>query len=161
MAQAPTGTILGTVKDASGAVVAGASVTVKNLDTSLSRTANTEADGSYRFSALPVGNYEIDVTHEGFNAAVLTGLTLTVGQEAVMNVTLVVGSTSQSVQVTGEAPQVETTNATLGGLVNEQSVADLPLNGRNWGDLTLLQAGISLATGEESVLDAVSEAISS
>src|ERR1039457_6746417 len=101
LAQAPTGTILGTVKDPSGAVVAGAAVTVKNLDTGFSRTATTGDDGSYRFSALPVGNYEIDVTHEGFNTETLTGLTLTVAQEAVMNVTLRVGSAAQSVQVMG------------------------------------------------------------
>src|ERR1700676_2710465 len=83
LAQLPTATILGTVKDATGAVVPGASVTAKNVDTGSSRTANTESDGSYRFSALPVGNYEVDIEHVGFSKETRKGLTLTVGQEAV------------------------------------------------------------------------------
>ena len=77
LAQLPTGTILGTVKDSSGAAVPGATVTVKNADTGFSRTATTGDDGSYRFSALPVGNYEVDVTQARFNTETLTGLTLT------------------------------------------------------------------------------------
>ncbi len=143
LAQLPTGTILGIVKDSSGAAVPGATVTARNLDTNFSRTSTTEDDGSYRFPALPAGNYEIAVTHDGFNTETVTGLTLTVAQEAVINVTLRVGSATQSVEVTGEAPQIDTTTSTLGGLVNEQSMADLPLNGRNWNDLTLLQTGVA------------------
>ena len=143
LAQLPTGTILGTVKDTSGAVVPSAMVTAKNLDTGLSRTVNTETDGSYRFSALPVGNYEVDVEHAGFNKETRTGLTLTVAQEAVVNVTLNVGTTPQTVQVTAEAPQVDTTSSTLGGLVTEQKIEELPLNGRNFLDLTSLQTGVS------------------
>ena len=142
-AQLPTGTILGTVADSTGASVVGATVTAKDLDNGSFRTAMTGADGTYRFSALPVGKYEVDVSHDGFKSATLTGLTLTVGQEAVMNVTLQVGSATQTVQVTGEAPQVDTTSSSVGGLMSEQSIAELPLNGRNWNDLTLLQPGIA------------------
>ena len=142
-AQLPTATILGTVRDASGAVVPGAAVTAKNVDTGNSRTANTESDGSYRFSALPVGNYEVDIEHAGFSKETRTGLTLTVGQEAVVNVTLNVGTAAQTVTVTEEAPQVNTTDSTLGGLVSEQKLEDLPLNGRNYLDLTSLQSGVS------------------
>ena len=142
-AQLPTATILGTVRDASGAVVPGAMVTAKNVDTGLTRTANTETDGSYRFSALPVGNYEVDVEHAGFSKETHSGLTLTVGQEAVVNVTLSVGTTAQTVEITSEAPQVNTTDSTLGGLVSEQKLEDLPLNGRNYLDLTSLQTGVS------------------
>src|SRR5579864_8736896 len=112
-AQLPTGTILGTVKDSSGAVVPGAMVTAKNLDTGASRTVNTESDGSYRISALPVGNYEVDFEHAGFSTESHTGLTLTVDQNAVVNVTLKVGQTQQTVQVTEEAPQIETTSSSL------------------------------------------------
>jgi len=151
-AQLPTGTILGTVKDATGAVVAGASATVKNLDTGFSRVSTTGDDGSYRFNALPVGNYEVDVTHEGFNAETRTGLTLTVDQQAVVNIVLTVGATAQRVVVTGEAPQVNTTNSSLGGLVTEQKIAELPLNGRNYLDLTSLQAGVSNTGSTESAV---------
>jgi len=142
-AQLPTATILGTVRDASGAVVPGAAVTAKDVDTGNSRTANTESDGSYRFSALPVGNYEVDIEHAVFSKETRTGLTLTVGQEAVVNVTLNVGTAAQTVTVTEEAPQVNTTDSTLGGLVSEQKLEDLPLNGRNYLDLTSLQSGVS------------------
>ncbi len=143
-AQLPTATILGTVRDASGAVVPGASVTAKNVDTSQTRSGKTAADGSYRFNALPVGNYEVRVEHAGFEAAVRGGLTLTVSQEAVVNIALEVGAATQTVSVTGEAPLVDTTTGSLGGTVDEQKVANLPLNGRNYIDLVLLQTGVNL-----------------
>jgi hypothetical protein len=143
LAQLPSGTILGVVKDASGGVVPGATVTARNVDTAQSRSAVTQADGSYRFNALPVGNYEVRVEAKGFQVAVHSGLTLTVSQEVVLNIALQVGAASQSVVVSTEAPLVNTTSGSLGGLVNEQKVADLPLNGRNYIDLALLQPGIN------------------
>jgi Carboxypeptidase regulatory-like domain/TonB dependent receptor-like, beta-barrel len=145
LAQLPSGTILGVVKDASGGVVPGAAVTARSVDTGQSRSAVTEADGSYRFNALPVGNYEVRVEAKGFQVAVHSGLTLTVAQQAVVNFALQVGEASQSVVVTTEAPLVNTTSGALGGLVNEQKVADLPLNGRNYIDLSLLQPGVNVA----------------
>lgn len=138
-----TATILGTVKDASGAAVAGANVTARNTDTSQTRTAVSEADGAYRIPGLLVGNYEVRVEHEGFQAAVHTGLVLTVDLQAVVNMTLQVGSVNQTVSVTGEAPLVDTTTSSLGGLVDSQRMTDLPLNGRNYIDLSLMQLGIS------------------
>ena len=116
LAQLPTATILGTVKDASGAVVPGANVTARNIDTGSTRTVPTEGDGSYRLSAMPIGHYEIRVEHEGFQAEVRSGLELTVGLEAVVNMTLQVGSAAQTVSVTGEAPLINTTSGSLGGL---------------------------------------------
>jgi outer membrane receptor protein involved in Fe transport len=142
-AQLPTGTILGVVKDATGAVVPGTPLTVTNTETALTRTATSSEDGSYRFPALPVGRYEVRAEAPGFRKAVRSGLTLTVGQEAVINFTLEVGAVSETVDVTGEAPLVNVTSSSLGGLVSEDSVADLPLNGRNYVDLTFLQPGIS------------------
>ncbi len=147
-AQLPTATILGVVKDSSGGVVSGATVMVRNVDTDLSRTLTTQEDGSYRVPALPVGNYEVQVTREGFKTATRKGLTLTVGQEAVVDPMLEVGSTGQTVVVTEEAPLVDTTNGSLGGLVTEQKVQDLPLNGRNFVDLTLLQPGVTQLRGQ-------------
>src|ERR1700722_14172758 len=143
VAQLPTATILGQVKDASGAVVAGAKVTARNVDTSQTRTTVTGDDGSYRLDALPVGSYEITAEKTGFKTEVQTGLTLTVAQEAVANFSIQVGEMSQTVAVTAEAPLVSTTTSSLGGLVDDQRIADLPLNGRNYNDLTLLQPGIT------------------
>jgi hypothetical protein len=140
--QLPTATILGVVKDATGGVVVGAAVTVTNTDTSLTRTGSTESDGSYRFPALPVGNYQVQVMKAGFETFLRKGITLVVAQDAPIDVTLQVGSTGQTVVVTEQAPLVNTTSSTLAGLLDEQSVADLPLNGRNLVDLTLLQPGV-------------------
>ena len=96
--------ILGQVKDASGAVVAGAKITARNTDTGQTRTAVSGDDGSYRLDALPVGNYEITAEKTGFKTEVQSGLTLT-SQEAVANFTIQVGEMSQTVAVTAEAPR--------------------------------------------------------
>lgn len=144
--QLPTATILGVVKDASGAVVPGVSLTARNVETGQSRNTVSASDGSYRFPALAVGTYEVRAEQSGFQSEVRSGLTLTVSQEAVVNITLQVGAVAQTVAVTAEAPMVNTTSGSLGGLVNEQRVADLPLNGRNYLGLVLLQPGITTYT---------------
>jgi hypothetical protein len=138
-----TATILGTVKDASGAAVAGTNITARNTGTQQSRAATTDSDGSYRIPGLFVGSYEVRAEHEGFQAAVRTGLVLTVDLQAVVNITLQIGSVSQTVEVTGEAPLVDTTTSSLGGLVDSQKISELPLNGRNYIDLSLAQVGIA------------------
>jgi len=142
-AQAPTGTILGSVKDASGGLIAGATVTALNMETGLSRSVPTGEDGSYRFDALPVGRYSLKIEHAGFKTITQTGIVLDVSQEVVINVSLQVGGATQEVVVTGEAPQVNTTSGQLGGLVNEEKMAELPLNGRDYTDLTLLEPGVA------------------
>ena len=139
MAQLPTATILGAVRDGTGAVVPGAVVSTRNIETGQTRTATAGGDGAYRFSALPVGSYEVRVENPGFQTQIRSGLTLAVAQEAVINFTLQVGAVEQTVSVTAEAPLVETTSGSLGGLVDERKVSELPLNGRNYIDLTLLQ----------------------
>jgi hypothetical protein len=143
LAQIPTGTILGTIKDPSGGVLAAASVTVHNTETGQDRSTQTGEDGAYRFSALPVGHYDITAERSGFKTSTQRGVTLDVAQEVVTNFSLEVGAASQTVEVTGEAPVINTTSGTLGGLVNEEKIADLPLNGRDYADLTLLQPGVS------------------
>ena len=117
LAQLPTATILGVVRDASGGVVPAVTLTARNTATGQSRTTVSGSEGSYRFAALPVGAYEIRVEHAGFQTAVGSGLTLTVGQEAVMNFNLQVGAVEHTVSVTAEAPLVNTTSGSLGGLV--------------------------------------------
>ncbi len=139
-----TGVVLGTVKDSTGLVVPGAHVTITNTDTNDRRTATTGEDGSFRFPALATGKYSVKVEREGFGSELRTGLTLDVAQELVVNAELKVGSTNQEVTVTGDVPLVNTTNGQLGGMVSEARIAELPLNGRNYTDLTYMQPGISI-----------------
>src|SRR6266516_2600354 len=146
-AQQNTGTILGLVKDSSGAVIPGAGVTVVNEETNLTRTVITGENGAFRAPALPVGRYTVRVELAGFQAQAQRGLVLEVAQELVVNPTLEVGAVPQEeVVVSGEAPLVNTTSSALGSVVNEQSMSDLPLNGRNYVDLTMLQPGVSPQT---------------
>jgi len=142
-AQLPTGTILGQVRDPAGAIVPGAMLTVKSSETGASRTGTSGADGTYRFSALPVGAYEVRAGSPGFQTEVRSGVTLEVGQEAVLNFALKVGELSQTVEVSADAQLVNTTSSSLGGVVNSAAVSELPLNGRNYIDLTFLQAGVA------------------
>jgi hypothetical protein len=133
--------LVGTVKDASGAVVPGANVTVKNLETSETRVVTTDATGYYRVLSLPVGRYEVDAEETGFKRGVRAGINLVVGQEAVVNISLEVGEVQQEVTVSAEAPIVNTTTAPTSGLVEEQQVKDLPLNGRSFDNLITLNPG--------------------
>jgi Carboxypeptidase regulatory-like domain/TonB dependent receptor len=142
-AQLPTGTILGVAKDVTGASVANSTVTVTNVETGSTRVVMTADDGAYRVPELAVGRYEVKAERTGFKTETRKGITLEVTEQAVINFTLEVGSTTQQVVVTEEASIVNTQDATLGGLVNEQSVKDLPLNGRSYVDLSLLQAGVN------------------
>jgi len=143
LAQLPTGTILGIIQDPTGAAVPGAEVTITNTETGLKRTFAAGSDGAYRFPALPVGTYRLEVRHEGFKTATRTNLVLNVSQEAVVNLALELGQSQQTVEVTAQAADINTTNATVGALVNDKSVEDLPLNGRNLVNLTLLQPGVA------------------
>ena len=143
LAQLPTGTILGLVKDNSDAFIPGATVTVRNTATGATRTATTGEDGAYRLPALLVGTYDVTAELNGFTTSLRRGVTLDVAQEAVVNFTLQVGAASQQLEVVADAAQVETTNSSLGSVINETKVSDLPLNGRNFIDLTLLQTGVA------------------
>jgi hypothetical protein len=107
--QGSTGAITGTVNDASGAVVSAAAVTVKHLETGLVRVTQADASGSYSILSLPVGPYEVTAERMGFRREVRRGIDLVVGQEAVVNLTLQVGSIDQQVTVTDAAPLVNTT----------------------------------------------------
>jgi hypothetical protein len=149
-AQLPTGTILGVVKDSSGAVIPGVTITIRNTDTDHTRTAVTGADGTYRVPALAVGHYEVKAEHGGFQTEAQQGLMLNVSEDVVVNPVLKVGTTQQEVFVTEVAPLVNTTSSSLGGLVDENKLSNLPLNGRNYADLALLQAGVAEDRNEDS-----------
>jgi Carboxypeptidase regulatory-like domain len=143
-AQVSTGTISGAVKDSSGAALPAAKVVVANQDTGISRTFQTDENGHYSAVSLSPGNYRVTGTREGFQTEVRSGIVLTVGQEAIVDLSLAVGSVTQTVTVTGGAPLVETTTASLGSLVDDQTIRALPLNGRSWDQLALLQPGVIL-----------------
>jgi len=142
-AQVTGATLSGTVTDASGAVVANAQVTARNAATGVSRDTTSDSSGLYSIPNLVPGDYEIRVTAQGFSTAVQSNLSLAVGQQQQLNFSLKVGETSQTVQVTEAAPQIELTSSTLTGQVESETVRDLPLNGRDWTSLATLQPGVN------------------
>ena len=139
--QATSSAISGVVRDASQAVIAGATVTVTNVDTGISRTVESRASGLYRVGDLVPGNYQITATMAGFTRETRRGIALLVGQEATVNFTLQVGAVEQEVVVTGEAPVVETTISSVATNVTEEQLRELPLNGRAFTDLVTLNPG--------------------
>jgi Carboxypeptidase regulatory-like domain len=140
-AQTFRGTILGTVTDAQGAVVAGAKVTVKNAGTGLERTTETGASGDYSFPELPLGTYTVTVTLAGFQTFVAKDVTVDVSTEARVDVRMTPGQVSQRVEVSAEVPLIETTNNTLGGRIDAAEIANLPVNGRDFVKLATLVPG--------------------
>ncbi len=130
-AQLGRGTILGTVTDSSGAVIAGAKVSVLDLDTNTAVSAVTNRDGFYTTPPLNVGNYQIAAEHAGFKKEIRSGIVLQVDQHAEINIQLQVGAATESVQVTAEAPLVNTEDSSSGQVIENKRVEDLPLNGRN------------------------------
>src|SRR5437773_5680481 len=141
LAQGSTGTISGVVHDSSGAVIPGVTVTAKHIESGLTRSAVSRETGRYIFQLLPVGAYEITTELPGFKQEIRRGINLVVGQEAVVNLTLEVGTVAETVTVTGEAPIVNTTLASTVGLVNESQIKDLPLNGRGFDQLMAVAPG--------------------
>src|SRR5947199_788399 len=142
LAQVNTATVSGTVHDESGAVLPGASVVIQNQDTGISRTVVTNETGRYSAAALGLGNYQVAVELPGFQRQVRSGITLTVGREAVVDFSLAVGAVTQTVEVKGEAPLVELTNANLGGLVDDRTIREMPLNSRSWDTLAYTVPGV-------------------
>jgi hypothetical protein len=136
-----TADIVGTVTDNTGAVVPKAKVTVKNLDTSLTRTTETNSSGDYAFPLLPVGNYSVTVELSGFKTFTNPQLTLATGDRARVDAQMQVGEISQSVEVAAQAVALQTDSSTVGGLVTTRAVQDLPVNGRNFIRLVQLAPG--------------------
>jgi hypothetical protein len=133
--------ISGRVTDPAGAVVAGATVTVKSLDTGASRTVTTNDTGDYTVLGLPLGPQEVSAAKQGFNSSGPLNVTLVVGQDAVVNVALTVGNVNSITIVTDSTPLVNTTTASVSGVVGEKQIKDLPLNGRSFDDLITLNPG--------------------
>ena len=143
-AQLPVGTISGVVQDKDGGVIPGATITATHRETGQIRKTETSGNGRFSLPAMPVGPWDVKAEAPSFSPEIKQGVALAVTQEINVSFTLNVGSVQQTVEVAAEAPIVETTSGSLGGLVNEQRVSELPLNGRNFNSLVLLQTGISV-----------------
>jgi hypothetical protein len=139
--QTTNGAMNGTVTDPSGSAVGGVQVQVTNKNTGTQRAVTTSDNGAYTVPQLPPGTYDVSVQKCGFASENRSGVQLLVNQSATLDFKLSLASVSQSIEVTAAPPQLNTTNATLGDVVQHQQIVDLPLNGRNFTQLTLLTPG--------------------
>ena len=141
MAQTGTALIRGTVTDSTGGVIIGAKVTLKGEGTGFSRSAETNASGIYTFRDLPVGSYELSVERTGFKTVALKNVVLNVADQRAQDVTLEAGQLGEQLSVEASAVQVKTMGGDVSGLVTGEQARELPLNGRNFVQLTSLVAG--------------------
>src|SRR5215469_14247726 len=149
-----TGTVQGTVLDSTGAAVANANVTLRNLNTGLVRKLKTNADGGYEFLSVPVGeNYSVEVEVSGFQRTAVTGIKLDVNQKYHADFTLKVYAINETVEVKANSAQVDTSNTQLGDVITDKKMTTLPLNGRSYIDLMGLQAGVVPVASDAAVSD--------
>jgi Carboxypeptidase regulatory-like domain len=139
-----TGAITGLITDATGAVVPDATVTLANAQTGLTRSLQTNADGSYTFSLLPVGSYDLSVSKRGFQTLKQLGIAVNLDQTIASNLSLKVGATAETVEVRGLAQLLSPTTSSLGQVVGQEDLTDLPLNGRNPVQLASLVVGATV-----------------
>jgi len=142
-AQVVGGTISGTVSDKSGAVVANATVSMKNLATGVATTVKTNAQGLYSLPNLLPGNYQQTVLASGFEKAIRNGIILTVGAQMVSNIEMKLGAISESVQVSDQPPDLQLESSAISASTDSQTIVELPLNARSWTDLATLQPGVN------------------
>jgi hypothetical protein len=140
--QADEGTITGTVQDTTGAVVPNAQVTLLNTDQGITLQTRTNGNGGYTFSPVRIGHYSVSVTAKGFSKTTQQNLTVNVSQTLMINIQLKLGAATETVEVTTAPPMMQTEEASVGQVVSEQQVNDLPLNGRNFTFLAQLGAGM-------------------
>lgn len=143
LAQVPTGAVRGTVKDQSDAIIAGATVTVTNKGTGAERSFTSRSNGEYSIANLTPGDYEVKVTMNGFKTFLMM-VTVQVGDNLSVDPSLEVGRTSETVVVTGETPAINTSDYKIDGVVNRKQIESLPLNGRSFLQLALLEPGVSV-----------------
>src|SRR6267142_156158 len=144
MAQTFRGTILGTVTDASGALVSVAAVKVRNVGTGQERSTTTSADGSYAIPELPIGTYVVSISQSGFQTSVANNVEVSVAGERRVDAQLKTGDVAVKVEVAGDLlPQVETTSAELGGTLTSDTIANIPVNGRDYTKLIYLNPGVA------------------
>lgn len=148
--QVVTATLTGSVRDATGAYVAGARIRAINVATNLDRETVSDSAGVYSLTALSPGEYRLESEHPGFKKTVLSGIVLQVNQQARVDVALQLGQVSESVSVEASAPLVETETPVVGGVINETRIVGLPLNGRNFMELTTLTGGMNEGQGSNA-----------
>src|SRR5439155_18203623 len=139
--QGSTGTLSGIARDATGAVVPEVSIEARHIESGLTRRVETNGGGDFKMPFMPVGSYEVTTEKLGFTKQVRRGITLAVGEEAILNLTMEVGSLGQRVTVTAETPIVNTTVSPASGLITAAQIKDMPLNGRSFEQLLTLNAG--------------------
>lgn len=152
-AQGTTGAITGFVTDESKSALPGATVTIKNTETGQSRVLTSDEQGRYRADALAPGKYAVSVELSGFRTAQYEDVNLTIGQASVLNVQLQIGGISEKVIVTGDATLVATRQSSVTALVDQQQIRELPLNGRDFSQLTLLQLGVTASPSTAQAVD--------
>ena len=142
-AQVAGATLTGTVSDSTGAVIPNVQVSIKNEGTGETRSVTVDTSGFYSAPNLLPGKYDVTATATGFSTTVQNGITLTVGAQQLLNIKMKVGQVAQKIEVTDAAPSVQLTNSTITGVVGQDAVAQLPLNGRDWTALATLQPGVN------------------
>lgn len=142
-AQVAGATISGVVSDAKEAIIPGATVSIQNVATGVSREATTNGDGFYSAPNLLPGMYQVRVTSSGFKTFLQKGIELTVGAQQTLNLTMQVGNNTQTVIVSEAPPSVQTSSSTMSATVDARTVRDLPLNGRDWTSLATLEPGVA------------------
>src|SRR5216684_3862648 len=140
--QATTGNIEGRVLDPNGAVVPNAAIAAKNEATGLEKSTTTDNEGNYRVILLPPGSYTVHVSGPGFKQSELRDVTVTVGSKTALDVNLAVGTTTETVTIIEESPVVETTRTSVATTINQRSIENLPINGRNFQDFATLSPGV-------------------
>src|SRR5262249_49882015 len=149
LAQSSRARVVGTVHDPQGAVLPGAKVTVTNVATGVENKTVADPQGYYQLFELPIGTYKVKVQAQGFKTTETAAYTLEINQVQRIDVTMAVEANSETVEVTGEAAQVEVVNPTLGASVTSRPIVDLPLNGRNVLDLALLEPGVTPCNNDD------------
>ena len=144
--QTITAKVVGTVTDPSGAAIPVATAAITNVETNQARTTTTNAVGNYEFSFLPIGSYTLSVEADGFQKASVSQFDLAVDQVARINVPMEVGAVTDSIEVSAEAVVLQTEDATVGTVINQQQLVELPLNGRSFVQLALLTPGVNPGT---------------
>jgi hypothetical protein len=141
-AQFDSAAVLGTVRDPSGAVIAGARITLRNVKTGVAASSKTDASGNYEFLTVKIGDYRVDAESAGFRAVSTDTFNVAVNARQRVDLKLEVGTANESVTVSGAATLVESDTTDKGQVINDEVIANMPLNGRNYSDLALLSAGV-------------------